>query len=275
MISDKKYPSSDTSSTNPGMPPGTPRKVTAMKLTVIGGTGLIGSQVVRKLTAAGHEAVPAALSTGVDLITGEGLDQALEGAEVVINLANSPTFDEASLDFFRTSMGNLLAAGERAGARHQVILSIVGVDQVPQLDYYRAKTLQEELLRQGPTPYSIVRATQFFEFMDSVLSWSSDGSTVRLPATPIQPIAAADVAAAVADVAAGAPLGGIRNIAGPDVFSLDELGKATLAARHDGRTVTTDSQAGMFAAVSGDVLVPGPDAHLAPTRYQDWLKQAR
>src|SRR5215813_7084857 len=135
-----------------------------MKLTVIGGTGLIGSHVVQKLTSAGHEAIPAAPSTGVDLITGKGLDQALEGAEVVVNLANSPTFDEASLAFFRTSMNNLLAAGERAGVRHQVILSIVGVDQVPQLDYYRAKTLQEDLLRQGPTPYSIVRATQFFEF---------------------------------------------------------------------------------------------------------------
>src|SRR3954447_20464844 len=152
-----------------------------MKITVIGGTGLIGSQVVQKLTAAGHEAVPAALSTGVDLITGEGLDRALEGAEVVVNVANSPTFDEASLDFFRTSMTNLLAAGTNAGARHQVILSIVGVDQVPQLPYYRAKTLQEELLRQGLTPYSIVRATQFFEFMDAVLSGTSDDTSVRLP----------------------------------------------------------------------------------------------
>src|SRR5258705_596771 len=154
-----------------------------MKLTVIGCTGLIGSQVVQKLTAAGHDAEPAAPSTGVDLITGKGLDQALERADVVINLANSPTFDEASLDFFRTSMNNLLAAGERAGVRHQMILSIVGVDQVPQLDYYRAKALQEDLLRQGPTPYSILRATPFFEFMDAVLSWTSDENTVRLPAT--------------------------------------------------------------------------------------------
>src|SRR5260370_31134422 len=135
-----------------------------MKLTVIGGTGLIGSQVVQKLTAAGHEAVPAAPSTGVDVITGQGLDQALEGAEVEISLANSPTFDEASLDFFRTCMNNLLAAGERAGVRHQVILSIVGVDPVAQFDYYRAKTLQADLVRQGPTPYSILRATQVYEF---------------------------------------------------------------------------------------------------------------
>jgi uncharacterized protein YbjT (DUF2867 family) len=245
-----------------------------MKLAVIGGTGLIGSRVVRKLTAAGHEAVPAAPSTGVDLITGKGLDQALEGAEVVINLANSPTFDEASLDFFRTSMNNLLAAGERAGVRHQVILSIVGVDQVPQLDYYRAKALQEDLLRQGPTPYSIVRATQFFEFVDAILSWTSDDSTVRLPPTPLQPIAVADIVDAVVDVSTNPPLGGIRNIAGPDVFRLDELGRVTLAAQHDARTVITDDKAGMFAAVTGEVLIAGPDAHLAPTHYQDWIQQA-
>ncbi|MFI9412783.1 SDR family oxidoreductase [Nocardia gamkensis] len=245
-----------------------------MQITVLGGTGRIGSQVVRKLTAAGHDAVPAAMSTGVDLITGKGLDQALEGAEVVIDLANSPTFDEASLDFFRTSMDNLLAAGQAAGVRHQVVLSIVGVDQVPQLDYYRAKTLQEELLRQGPTPYSIVRVTQFFEFMDAVLSWTSDGDTVRLPATPIQPIAAADVVDAVIEVATGEPLLGIRNFAGPDVFTLDELGRLTLAAQHDDRTVVTDDTAGMFAAVTGDVLTAGPDAHLASTHYRDWIREA-
>ncbi|MFC0032724.1 SDR family oxidoreductase [Micromonospora chaiyaphumensis] len=245
-----------------------------MKLTVIGGTGLIGSQVVQKLTAAGHEAVPAAPSTGVDLLTGEGLDRALEGAEVVVNVANSPTFDEASLDFFRTTMTNLLAAGARAGVRHQVVLSIVGVDQVPQLDYYRAKTLQEELLRQGPTAYSIVRATQFFEFVNAIMSWTSDDSTVRLPATPVQPMAAADVVAAVVDVATGAPLNGIRNVAGPDVFTLDDLGRITLAAQGDDRNVVVDDKAGMFAVVDGDVLTGGPDAHLAPTHYREWLKAA-
>ncbi|WP_328395695.1 SDR family oxidoreductase [Nocardia sp. NBC_00416] len=242
-----------------------------MKLTVIGGTGRIGSQVVRQLTAAGHEAVPAAPSTGVDLITGQGIDQALEGADVVVDLANSPTFDEASLDFFRTSMNNLLSAGDRAGVEHQVVLSIVGVDQVPQLDYYRAKTLQEELLRQGPTPYSIVRATQFFEFMDAVFSWSADDSTVRLPATRLQPMAAADVVDAVIGVATGTPLQGIRNVAGPDVFPLDELGRITLAARHDDRIVVTDETAGMFGAVTDDALIAGPDAHLSTTHYRDWL----
>src|SRR5262249_2112227 len=189
--------------------------------------------------------------------------------------ANSPTFDEASLDFFRTSMTGLLAAGERAGVRHEVILSIVGVDQVPEMDYYRAKTLQEDLLRHGPTPYSIVRATQFFEFMDAVVSETSDDATVRLPATRLQPIAAADVADEDAAVSAGAPLNGIRNIAGQDVFPLDELGRLTLTAEHDDRTVITDSQAGMFAPVSRDVLTAGPDAHLASTHYQDWLQTAR
>ncbi|MEU1838252.1 SDR family oxidoreductase [Micromonospora chersina] len=246
-----------------------------MKLTVIGGTGLIGSQVVQKLRAAGHEAVPAAPSTGVDLLTGEGLDRALEGAQVVVNVANSPTFDDASIDFFRTTMNNLLAAGERAGVGHQVVLSIVGVDQVPELDYYRAKTIQEDLLRQGPTPYSIVRATQFFEFMNAVLSWTSDDSTVRLPATRIQPMAAADVVDAVVDVATGAPLNGIRNVAGPDVFALDELGRITLAAQHDDRNVVIDDKAGMFAVAGQDVLIGGPDAHLAPTHYQDWMRSSR
>ncbi len=243
-----------------------------MKLTVIGGTGLIGSQVVQKLTAAGHQAVPAALSTGLDLITGKGLDQALEGADVVVNVANSPTFDEASVDFFRTSMNNLLAAGERTGVRHQVVLSIVGVDQVPQMDYYRAKTLQEDLLRQGPTPYSIVRATQFFEFMNTVLSETSDATSVRLPSTRVEPIASADVADAVVEVSMGTPLRGIRNVAGPDVFPLDELGRVTLAAQHDNRTVITDDKAGMFAGITGDVLTAGPDARLAATHYQDWLE---
>ncbi|MFC8670140.1 SDR family oxidoreductase [Streptomyces sp. NPDC057199] len=242
-----------------------------MKFAVIGGTGLIGSQVVTKLNAAGHDAVPHSQSTGVDVITGKGLEQAMEGAGTVINLTNSPTFDEASPAFFQTSMDNLLAAAGKSDVQHFVILSIVGVDQVPELDYYRAKALQEDVLRAGPVPYSIVRATQFMEFVDAVLSWTTDGDTVHLPTTPIQPIAAKDVAAAVAEVAAGPPLRGIHNVGGPDVFPLDELGRITLAAHPDGRTVTTDESAGMFAAVKGDVLVAPKDAHLASTRYTDWL----
>lgn len=242
-----------------------------MKITVIGGTGLIGSQLVSKLREAGHTVVPASLSTGVDLLTGAGLDEVLEGAETVVNVTNSPTFDAAAPDFFRASMGHLLTAGERAGVQHQVILSIVGVDRVPQLDYYRAKTLQEDLLRNGPTAYSIVRATQFFEFMDAVLSWTSDEQTVRLPATRIQPIATADVVAALAGVATAPPLNGTVDVAGPDVFRLDELGRLTLAARQDRRTVVTDDEAGMFAAVDGDALIAGPGARLAATSYEKWL----
>ncbi|MGW4340295.1 SDR family oxidoreductase [Rhodococcus koreensis] len=241
-----------------------------MKCAVIGGTGLIGSQVVKNLNAAGHQAVPHSQSTGVDVISGQGLDEAVAGVDVVVNLTNSPTFDDASLAFFQASMDNLLAAAQRGGVGHFVILSIVGADQVPELDYYRAKVLQEDILAAGPIPYSIVRATQFMEFVDAVLAWTADGDTVRLPATPIQPIAAQDVASAVAEVAAGAPLGGIRNVAGPEVFSLDELGRITLSRKGDDRTVVTDRTAGMFAVVKGDVLTD-QHAHLAPTRYADWL----
>ncbi|MFC8301619.1 SDR family oxidoreductase [Micromonospora orduensis] len=242
-----------------------------MKIAVLGGTGLIGSQVVTILRAAGHEAVPLSPSTGVDLLTGQGLSDALTGADVVVNLTNSPTFDDASPAFFQTTMDNLLAAADRAGVGHAVILSIVGVDQVPDLAYYRAKVLQEDILKAGPIPYSIVRATQFFEFVDAILSWTADADTVRLPATPVQPMAAADVAQAVADVTLGAPLRGVRNVAGPDVFALDELGRITLAARGDQRTVTTDDSAGMFAAVTGDVLISAGDAVIAPTSYREWL----
>ncbi|MFJ1745528.1 SDR family oxidoreductase [Streptomyces sp. NPDC088116] len=241
-----------------------------MKIAVIGGTGLIGAQVVKNLNAAGHEAVPHSKSGGVDVITGQGVGEAVAGADVVVNLTNSPTFDEASPAFFQTSMDNLLAAARKGGAGHFVILSIVGTDLVPELDYYRAKALQEKILAAGPIPYSIVRATQFMEFMDAVLSWTADADTVRLPATPIQPIASKDVAATVAEVAAGAPLNGIRNIAGPDIFTLDELGRVTLSHQGDRRTVVTDSTAGMFAVVKGDVLTD-KDARLARTRYTDWL----
>lgn len=241
-----------------------------LKCAVIGGTGLIGSEVVRILNATGQEAVAHAPSTGVDALTGHGLDEALSGADVVVNLTNSPTFDEASPAFFRTSMDNLLAAARKGGVGHFVILSIVGVEQVPELDYYRAKVLQEDLLAAGPIPYSIVRATQFMEFIDAVLSWTADGDTVRLPATPIQPIAARDVADAVAEVAAGAPLNGVHTIAGPEILPLDEVGRITLNRKGDKPVVVTDPAAGMFAAVKGDVLTD-KDAHLAPTRYADWL----
>ncbi|QLH24921.1 SDR family oxidoreductase [Streptomyces sp. Rer75] len=242
-----------------------------MKIAVLGGTGLIGSKVVKNLTAGGHEAVACSPSTGVDIITGKGLEEALSGADVVVNLTNSPTFDDASAAFFRTSMDNLLAAAGKCGVRHAVILSIVGAELVPELVYYRAKVLQEDILKAGPIPYSIVRATQFMEFIDTVLSWTTDGDTVRLPATPIQPIAAQDVADAVAEVAVGAPLNGTRDIGGPDVFTLDELGRVTLDARSDSRTVVLDDTAGMFAAIRGDALTTKGDTRLAPTHYTEWL----
>ena len=244
-----------------------------MKIAVIGGTGLIGSQVVKMLNAGGHEAVPHSPSTGLDLLSGQGLAEALRGTGVVVNLTNSPTFDDASPAFFRTTMDNLLAAARSEGVGHAVILSIVGAERVPDLAYYRAKVLQEDILKAGPVPYSIVRATQFFEFIDAVLSWTSDEHTVRLPATPVQPMAAAEVAQAVSDVVAGAPLLGTRNVAGPEVFPLDELGRITLAAHGDPRTVITDDSAGMFAAAPGDALIAGDDAVIAKTSYREWLSR--
>jgi uncharacterized protein YbjT (DUF2867 family) len=242
-----------------------------MNIAVIG-TGLIGSQVVSDLVAAGHDATGHSRSTGLDLLTGAGLDGALRGAEVVVDVTNSPTFDDASLDFFRTSVTNLLAAERNAGVGHHVTLSIVGVDQVPDMAYYRAKTLQEDLVKAGPVPYSIVRATQFMEFVAPTLDWTTDGDVVRLPATPIQPISSAEVAAEVAATAAGTPLHGTRAIAGPDVFTLDDLGRLTLAATGDHRHVVTDPTAGLFALVKGDVLIAPEGAQLATTHYRDWLR---
>jgi uncharacterized protein YbjT (DUF2867 family) len=242
-----------------------------MKIAVIGGTGLIGSQVVRLLNASGHEAVPQSPSTGLDLLSGQGLAEALAGADVVVNLTNSPTFDDASPAFFQKTMDNLLAAAKAAGVGHAVILSIVGAELVPGLVYYQAKVLQEDILKAGPVPYSIVRATQFYEFMPAVLAMTSDGSTVRLPSTLVQPMASADVAQAVADVTAGAPLNGTRSVAGPEVFPLDELGRITIAAQGDQRTVVTDDSAGMFAEASGDALIAKEDTVIATTTYRQWL----
>jgi uncharacterized protein YbjT (DUF2867 family) len=191
----------------------------------------------------------------LELLSGKNLPEALAGADVVVNLTDSPTFDEASPAFFQTTMDNLLPAAKSAGVGHVVVLSIVGADLVPDLVYYRAKVLQEDILKAGPVPYSIVRATQFFEFMDAVMSWTSDDKTVRLPATRIQPLASADVAQAVAEVCVGAPLRGTRNVAGPEVFTLDEVGRIALAARGDQRTVVTDNNAGIYAAASSDGLI--------------------
>jgi uncharacterized protein YbjT (DUF2867 family) len=245
-----------------------------MKIAVLGGTGLIGSQVVKILDARGQEAVPHSPETGLDLLSGQGLPEALTGADVVVNLTNSPTFDDASLGFFRQSMENLLPAASAAGVGHAVVLSILGVDQVPGLVYYRAKVLQEDILKAGPVPYSIVRATQFFEFLSATTVETADDTTVRLPSVLVQPMASADVARAVADVSAGPPLEGTRDVAGPEVFHLDELGKITLAAHDDHRTVVTDDTAGLFAAASGDALIAKNGAVRATTTYRDWLAHA-
>ena len=242
-----------------------------MKIAVIGGTGLIGSQVVRILDAGGHEAVPHSPSSGLDLLSGAGLPEAMAGADVVVNLSNSPTFDDASPAFFRTTMDNMLAAAKDAGVGHAIVLSIVGADLVPELAYYRAKVLQEDILKAGPIPYSVVRVTQFFEFMNSVLSWVVDDAGIHLPSTLVQPMSAAEVAQAVADVSVGAPLLGTKEFAGPEVFPLDELGRITLAARDDKRTVVTDDTAGMFAAAKGDALIAKEGTTIVKTTYREWL----
>ncbi len=245
-----------------------------MKIVVIGGTGLIGSQVVALLRGRGHEAVAAAPSTGVDTLTGEGLAQALKGADVVVDVSNSPSFEtEAALDFFSRSAQHLVEAEKEAGVRHHVTLSIVGVDQVPDYGYYLAKVAQEEAVRNGGVPYSIVRAAQFFEFIAPVMGMSTQGAEVRVPSTRLRPIASADVAGAVADAALGEPSYGVRNIAGPEVHRLDRLAEITLAAKPDGRTVVTDEAAGLFASMPDGVLVGDDTVHSASTRYEDWLKQ--
>ncbi|MEW2812407.1 NAD(P)H-binding protein [Streptomyces massasporeus] len=244
-----------------------------MKIVVVGGTGLIGSQVSALLREGGHEVVQAAPSTGVDTLTGEGLAAALKGADVVVDVSNSPSFDtEPALDFFTRSARNLFAAEKEAGVRHHVALSIVGVDEVPGCGYYEAKVAQENAVRGSGVPYSIVRAAQFFEFVAPVMNMSTEGTEVRLPSTRLRPIASADVAAAVAEAAQGEPSHGIRTIAGPEVFGLDRLGEITLAVKPDGRTVVTDETAGLFAGMP-DVLTGDDSAHLATTRYEEWLKR--
>lgn len=245
-----------------------------MKIVVVGGTGLIGSQVVALVRDKGHEAVVATPSTGVDTLTGEGLTEAVKGADVVVDVSNSPSFEaEAALDFFTRAGRNLVAAEKEAGVGHHVVLSIVGVDHVPDYGYYLAKVAQENAVRDGGVPYSVVRATQFFEFIAPVMDMSTQGTEVRLSSTRLRPIASAEVAAAVAEAALGAPSNGVRDIAGPEILPLARLAEITLAAKPDGRSVVTDETAGLFASMP-DVLTGDDTAHLATTRYEDWLKQS-
>ncbi|MFC8064620.1 SDR family oxidoreductase [Streptomyces sp. NPDC057293] len=244
-----------------------------MKVVVIGGTGLIGSKLVAKLQEHGHEAVPAAPNTGVNTLTGEGLPEVLQGADVVVDVSNSPSFEkDAVMEFFRTSTTNLLKAEADAGVTHHVALSVVGTERLPESDYFRAKVAQEELIKDSGIPYSIVHATQFFEFMSGIAASSTDGDTVRLAPVKIQPILADEVAAAVGRAATGQPVNGVTEVAGPEAFRLDELLRDTLGAQNDLRTVVTDPHAPYFGAeLQENTLLPGPDAHIAETRYSDWL----
>ena len=244
-----------------------------MKIVVIGGSGLIGSKVVSRLREHGHEAVPASPDSGVNTLTGEGLAEVLEGAQVVVDVSNSPSFaDDDVMHFFRTSTGNLLDAEEKAGVGHHVALSVVGTDRLTDSGYFRAKLAQENLITGSGRPYSIVRATQFFEFVGSIAQAATDGDTVRLSNARIQPIAGDDVAAAVGRTAAGAPLNGTIEVAGPEQFGLDELIRTGLAFRNDSRRVVADPDGRYFGAhLEKETLLPGTDAQLAATRFEEWL----
>jgi uncharacterized protein YbjT (DUF2867 family) len=247
-----------------------------MKIVVIGGTGLIGSRLVRKLNEQGHQAVPASPDSGVNTLTGEGLAEAFDGAAVVVDVSNSPSFeDTAVLKFFQTSTSNILKAEAAAGVGHHVALSVVGTERLSESGYFRAKIVQEKLISESSIPYSIVHATQFFEFTKRMADDATVGNTVRLPPVLIQPMAAEDVASAVARVAVGSPLNGTEEVAGPEQFRLDELIRRGLKERHDPREVVADPDARYFGAALGErTLLPGSKAILAETRFEDWLNQA-
>ena len=247
-----------------------------MKFVVIGGTGLIGSNVVLDLRREGHEAVAASPDTGVNTLTGEGLADVLEGAAVVIDVTNSPSFEDAAvMEFFETSTRNILAAAASADIGHVVALSVVGCDRLPGSGYLRAKTQQEKLIKSSALPYSIVHATQFFEFISRIADDATDGSTVRLPPVLFQPIAAADVASAVSRVAVSSPLNGTIEVAGPEQFRFDEIVSRALIARGDPRVVIADPHARYYGTeLTEHALTPSDDATLATTRYDDWLSHS-
>jgi uncharacterized protein YbjT (DUF2867 family) len=246
-----------------------------MKIVVIGGTGLIGSKLVAKLDEQGHEAVAAAPNTGVNTLTGEGLSEVLEGAEVVVDVSNAPDWeDDAVMHFFETSCRNVLAAEKQAGTGHHVALSVVGTDRLTEGGYFRAKLAQERLIEGSGIPYSIVHATQFFEFVKGIADEASVGNEVHLPPALFQPMAADDVAAGVARVAVGPPVNGIVEIAGPEQFRLDELVRSVLKAAGDPREVVTDPQARYFGINPSErSLLPGEDARIAETRFEEWSNQ--
>jgi uncharacterized protein YbjT (DUF2867 family) len=247
-----------------------------MKVVIIGGSGLIGSKLVTRLREQGHQAVPASPDTGVNTLTGDGLADVLTGAAVVVDVSNSPSFEDAAvLKFFETSTGNLLAAEAAAGVGHHVALSVVGSDRAPDSGYLRAKIAQEKLIRNSSIPYSIVRATQFFEFLKRIADEATDGNTVRIAPVLFQPMAAEDVAKAVARVAVSAPVNGIVEIGGPQQFRFDEFIRLGLGARQDPRVVAADPHARYFGMELGErTLVPDADARLGEIRFEDWLRRS-
>lgn len=246
-----------------------------MKLVIIGGTGLIGSKLVEKLREHGHEAVPASPDTGVDTLTGAGLREVLSGADVLVDVSNSPSFeDEAVMRFFTTSTRNLLSAATAAGVRHYVALSVVGTERLTESGYFRAKIAQEELIAKGGVPYSIVHATQFFEFVKSIAAAATQGGAVHLAPVLVQPMAADDVARAVGRVAVGAAINGIVEVAGPELFRLDEMIRLGLAAREDPRVVVSDPEAPYFGArLEERTLVPAGEVQRGEVRFDEWLAQ--
>ena len=247
-----------------------------MKIVVIGGSGLIGTKLVNNLRQHGHEVVAASPSSGVNTLTGEGLAEALAGAQVVVDVANSPSFeDKAVLEFFETAGRNLLAAEATAGVGHHVALSVVGTDRLLASGYFRAKMAQENLIKASKIPYTILRSTQFFEFVSAIAQSATEGQTVRLPPALMQPVVSDDVAAALAEVAVEKPVNGTVELAGPEPIRLDELVRRFLSANRDARKVTTDVHALYFGtAVNDQSLTPGDNPRLGPTRFEDWLSRS-
>jgi uncharacterized protein YbjT (DUF2867 family) len=250
-----------------------------MKIVIIGGTGLIGTKLVNNLRARGHDVVAASPSSGVNTFTGEGLAETLKGAQVVVDVANAPLWDDkAVLEFFETAGRNLLGAEKAAGVRHHVALSIVGADRLPASGYLRAKVAQENLIKASGVPFTIVRSTQFFEFVKGIAQSATEGQTVRLSPGMMQPIAADDVAAALTDVAVAEPVRGTVEIAGPEPIRMDEFVRRYLSATQDPRKVTTDVHARYFGAELTDqslVPAPGDNSRLGPTRFDEWLSRSK
>jgi len=247
-----------------------------MKVVVIGGSGLIGSNVVARLSHAGHEVVAASPKHGIDVISGHGLAEALEGAQVVVDVANSPSFEkDAAIAFFQTAGRNLLAAEKAAGVEHHLALSVVGTERLQQSGYFCAKAVQEALVEASPIPYTLLRATQFFEFVGSIVDQSTVGDEVHISPALIQPIAADDVAAALADLAVGMPINGMVEVAGQDRIPMDELARKYLAQRNDRRKVIATIRARYFGSELDDhTLTAGEGARLGPTRFNNWLTSA-